>query len=221
MFDYPTLSPQGITEQSFETIRRELSAANIILPSDTAPIVERMIHSTADFDFATITRFSTGAVQAGIHALGNGCAIITDVNMIRMGINASRVQQQGGTLHCFVADDDVRQRAAETGHTRSALGIRMAWEQGLLQDSIVVVGNAPTALFEIIRLMLEKEVRPALVIGVPVGFINVVESKEAFMKTTVVPWIVTQGRKGGSAVAVAIVNALLRLATGTRATETD
>jgi len=214
-------SPQAITENSFTLIQKELTNAGITLPSETAPIVERMIHSTADFDFATITHFSASAVQAGIHALRSGCAIITDVNMIRMGISAQRVEAQGGSLHCFVADDEVRERALESGNTRSALGVRKAWEEGLLEGSLVVVGNAPTALYEIMRLMDEEGVKPALILGVPVGFVNVVESKAVLMERDDVPWIVTEGRKGGSPVAVAVVNALLRLAAEVEATEID
>ena len=214
-------TPQAITENSFALIQQELKDAGIALPTETAPIVERMIHSTADFDFATITHFSDGATQAGIQALQSGCAIITDVNMIRMGISAQRVQQQHCSLHCFVAEDEVRQQAIATGNTRSALGIRMAWERGLLENSIVVIGNAPTALYEIMRLMDEENVKPALIVGVPVGFVNVVESKVALMERKDIAWIATQGRKGGSAVAVAIVNALLRLAAQVEATEID
>ncbi|MFL5802315.1 MAG: precorrin-8X methylmutase, partial [Roseiflexaceae bacterium] len=178
------------------------------------------IHSTADFEFAAITRASPGAVDAGLRALRHGRPIVTDVQMVRVGISPARLAALGGTLHCLVADAATRTQAESQGLTRSATGIRRAAEQGLLEDGIVAIGNAPTALYEIIRLV-GAGLRPALVIGVPVGFVNTTESKAALMQLSAVPWVVTVGRKGGSPVAVAIVNALLRLASGAGAAEVD
>ncbi|MEM7343768.1 MAG: precorrin-8X methylmutase [Chloroflexota bacterium] len=212
--------PAAIAADSFSMIRQELAEAGHNFEPPLAPVIERIIHSTADFDFAEITQLSQGAIEAGVQALQAGCAVVTDVNMIRVGISAPRLATQGGSLHCFVADATTRQRAEAEQTTRSAMGIRLAAEQGLLDQGIVVVGNAPTALYEAIRLV-EEGLRPALIIGVPVGFVSTVESKEALTTVSQVPWIVTTGRKGGSPVAVAIVNALLRLAVDAPAIEVD
>lgn len=216
---YPR-DPAAIAADSFTVIRQELQAAGHHFEPPYADIIERIIHSTADFEFAAITRISPGAIEAGVAALQRGCHIVCDVNMVRVGISRSRVAKLGGSLHCFVAEDDVRRRAAATGQTRSATGIRIAAEQGLLHDGLVVVGNAPTALYETMQL-IEEGIQPALVIGVPVGFVSTVESKAVLTKMTNVPWITTVGRKGGSSVAVATVNALLRLAADAPATEVD
>ncbi|GIV76461.1 precorrin-8X methylmutase [Litorilinea aerophila] len=217
----PLNDPTAITVRSFAIIRQELERLGLAWAGPEAAVVERIIHSTADFDFATITHFAPGAVQAGAAALGRGCPVVTDVNMVRAGISESRLQALGGSLHCFVADPACATRARASGITRSAAGIRLAWEQGLVDKGLVVIGNAPTALYEIIRLVEQEQACPALVIGVPVGFVSTAESKEALTRLRQVPWIVTQGRKGGSPVAVAIVNALLRLAANVPATETD
>jgi precorrin-8X/cobalt-precorrin-8 methylmutase len=212
--------PADIAQESFAIIRAELSAAGHRFEPAMAALVERIIHSTADFEFATITRVSPGAIEAGLHALQRGCPIVADVQMVRIGISAGRVAALGGELHCLVADAATRAQAESLGQTRSAIGIRRAAEQGLLDGGIVAIGNAPTALYEVIRLV-GAGLRPALVIGVPVGFVNTVESKAALMQLDAVPWIVTAGRKGGSPVAVAIVNALLRLAAGASAADVD
>ena len=144
-------NPTTITEQSFATIRRELAEMGIRLPSPQAEIVERMIHSTADFDFATITHFSETAVSSAVAALQNSCPIVCDVNMIRVGVSESRVQQLGGSLHCFVADGAVRAKAAEIQNTRSAAGIHLAHDRRLIEGGVIVIGNAPTALFALIE----------------------------------------------------------------------
>ena len=213
-------NPQAITGDSFRQIRRELAAAGHHIEPPFSSIIERIIHSTADFDFAGITRFSPGAVEAGVRALRQGCNIICDVNMVRVGISQTRVAGLGGSLYCFVSDDETRQRAKGENTTRSAMGFRRAAEQDLLQNAMVVIGNAPTALYEVINLAAEG-IYPALIIGVPVGFVGAAESKDALTPVTAVPWITTLGRKGGSPAAVAIVNALLRLATDAPATEVD
>jgi precorrin-8X/cobalt-precorrin-8 methylmutase len=212
--------PSAIAAESFAVIRAELHAAGYRFDPTMAALVERIIHSTADFEFAAITRASPGALDAGLRALRQGRSIVTDVQMVRVGISATRLAALGGALHCLVADAATRAQAESQGLTRSATGIRCAAEQGLLDDGIVAIGNAPTALYEVIRLV-DTGLRPALVIGVPVGFVNTVESKAALMQLSAVPWIVTVGRKGGSPVAVAIVNALLRLAGGAGAAEVD
>ncbi len=213
-------NPATIAADSFAIIRDELKARGYQFEPPLTAVIERILHSTADFDFAALTHTSPGAIEAGVQALRASCAVVTDVQMVRVGISTARLAALGGTAYCFVADEITRQRAAASRLTRSAVGIAVAAEQGLLDGNIVAIGNAPTALYEVIRLIGEG-IRPAAVIGVPVGFVSTVESKEALMQVTTAPWIVTLGRKGGSTVAVAIVNALLRLAVDAPATEVD
>ena len=205
--------PTKITEDSFAMIRRELREDHgMVFESPVTEVIERMVHSTADFDFGRITVIDEAAVNAGVEALRGGCAVVCDVNMIRVGVSVKNVEMLGGSLYCFVNDDAVRAKAAEIGNTRSAAGIHLAHERGLLDGSLVVIGNAPTALYAIIEL-IEAGLKPALVVGVPVGFISAVESKDDLLaRVDEVPVIVTKGRKGGSPVAVSIVNALLRFA---------
>ncbi|MFN3372405.1 MAG: precorrin-8X methylmutase [Chloroflexus sp.] len=202
-----------IASRSFAIIRAELAERGITLPQPLAPVIERIIHTTADFEFATITRASPGAIEAGVAALQRGCAVITDVQMARVGIDQRRLYRCGGAAYCFNDLPDVTHLAVATGLTRSAAALRWAHAHGYLTGAIVAVGNAPTALFELLDL-LDNGAQPALIIGVPVGFVNTAESKAALMARSEVPWIVTDGRKGGSPVAAAIVNALLRLAAG-------
>lgn len=213
-------NPATIATDSFALIRAELRTQGYQFAPPLDAVIERIIHSTADFEFVNITRVSSGAIEGGIEALRSGCAVITDVHMVRVGISERRLAGLGGSAHCFVADEVTRQRAEADRTTRSAAGIRLAAEKGLLTGGIAAIGNAPTALYEVIRL-IEEGVRPALVIGTPVGFVSTAESKAALMEISTVPWVVTTGRKGGSTVAVAIVNALLRLAAHVPATEVD
>jgi len=214
------LEPAAIAAESFATIRAELRELGAHIEPELAPIVERIIHSTADFEFASITRASPGAPAAGAAALRRGCVVLADVQMVRVGISERRVAALGGSLHCLVSAGETRARAAAAGISRSALAMRLAHERGLLDGAVVAIGNAPTALFEALRLA-DQGARPALLIGVPVGFVNTVESKAALMARADLPWIATAGRKGGSPVAVAVVNALLRLAAGVGAEEID
>jgi precorrin-8X/cobalt-precorrin-8 methylmutase len=207
-----TRTPESIAADSFTIIRRHLDAQGYTFDPPTLALVERIIHSTADFEFAELVRSSPGAIEIGVQSLRTGCAVLTDVHMVRVGISAQRLGALGGALHCLIDDDEVRARAAAEGSTRSTQSMRLAAERGLLTGSIIAIGNAPTALYEVIRLVREGA-RPALVVGVPVGFVGTAESKAALMELTSIPWIVTQGFKGGSTIAVAAVNALLRLAT--------
>lgn len=211
--------PSAITANSFYLIREELGARANRFQPDELSVVERVIHSTADFDFAETLAWSDGAIGAGVTALRRGAPVICDVSMVRSGISAPRLAAFGGTAHCFIADDDVRTLARSEGVTRALAAIRKA--QSLLDGAILAIGNAPTALLEAIRLVREEGRRPALIVGVPVGFVTTVESKGALVTLSEVPWITCHGRKGGSPVAVAIVNALLRLAAGVPAAETD
>lgn len=212
--------PATIAADSFAIIRQRLTETGYSFEPPMAAVVERVIHSTADFEFAELTRVSPGAIEAGVSALLNGRPIITDVNMVKVGISAPRLARLGNVTYCFVASEEVRKQAEKAGITRSAMGMRVAAERGLLTGSIVAIGNAPTALNEVVHQLHIGE-RPALVIGVPVGFVGTVESKVALMQQTTVPWIVTTGFKGGSTIAVAILNALLRLTTESPSAEID
>ncbi len=197
-----------IEDASFAIVDAE--AGDHGFPSPEWQVVRRAIHATADFDFVSIMRFRSGAVASGVAALRRGCPILVDVKMIEVGLNADRLAAYGCRTHCFISDEDVIREAKETQETRAAIAMRKAMRQGLLQGAIVAIGNAPTALLEIARLVREEHVRPGLVVGVPVGFVSAAESKEAIAAVDV-PSIVSHGRKGGSTIAVAIVHALLAL----------
>lgn len=205
--------PQDIESRSFEIIAGELKERGIVLDPQTAPVVMRAIHTTADFDYADNLHFSPGAVQAGIAALKAGASVVTDTTMAQSGINKRALARLGGQALNFIRDPEVIEGARQRGLTRSALAMEKA--AGLAQPLVYAVGNAPTALARLHELIeAGMAVPPALIIGVPVGFVNVTESKELIMELTEVPWIVARGRKGGSNVAAAIVNALLYVATG-------
>ena len=170
-------------------------------------MIKRAIHTTADFDYADNLVFSPHAVQKGIEALKAGCDIVTDTQMARAGINKTVLESLGGAVHCFMSDADVAQEAKQRGVTRAFVSMEKAAK--LQKPCIFAIGNAPTALFCLENLMQEGALLPALIIGVPVGFVNVVESKEQLIASSPAPYIVARGRKGGSNVAAAICNALL------------
>ncbi|MCZ7570899.1 MAG: precorrin-8X methylmutase [Ardenticatenaceae bacterium] len=217
--DTMIVHPSAITANSFHLVRRELGTRADRFTPDELSVVARVIHSTADFDFAETLAWSDGAIDAGVAALRRGAAVICDVSMVHTGISARRLAALGGTLYCFIADADVHAVARREGTTRALVAIRKAGP--LLDGALLAIGNAPTALLEAIRMVREEERRPALIIGVPVGFVATAESKAELATHREVPWITCHGRKGGSPVAVAIVNALLRLAAGVPATEAD
>ncbi len=198
------LRPEDIEKKSFEIITKELG--EITLEDRLAPIIKRVIHTTADFDYLNNLCFSENVVEQAIKAIKNGAAIVTDTNMALSGINKQALSKGGGTAHCFMAEEDVAREAKEKNVTRASISMEKALQ--LKKQIIFAIGNAPTALIKLEELIREKKVQPALIIGVTVGFVNVIESKELIMKTDV-PYIVAKGRKGGSNVAAAIVNALL------------
>jgi precorrin-8X/cobalt-precorrin-8 methylmutase len=200
------MKPEDIESESFRIILSELGPHNFSVME--LPIVQRVIHATADFDYARIMRFSPNAITAGVNALRSGCDVYSDVQMIAAGVNQSRLERLGGQVTCRVNAPEVVEESRATGKTRSEIAMRQFGES--LNGSIVAIGNAPTALFEIIRLYKEEGISPALVIGVPVGFVNAAESKLALTETAL-EYITSAGRKGGSTVAVSILNALLRL----------
>lgn len=196
-------NPMEIEKKSFEIITSELT---VKLPVENELVVKRVIHATADFDFAENLCFSEHAVTKALEALRNGCDIVTDTQMAKSGINKKILAELGGTVHCFMSDADVGEEAMRRGTTRAAVSMEKAAK--LEKSCIFAIGNAPTALLELYDLITSGKLSPALVIGVPVGFVNIIESKETIMKANV-PYIVARGRKGGSSVAAAICNALL------------
>ena len=198
---------QVIENESFRIIREEMGPHRFNKMEE--PVVVRVIHATADFDFSQIMRFSPDAVQAGIEALRKGCHIITDVRMVEVGISCRLLDRLGGSVLCLIADEAVRARAEREQSTRSTAAMRELAPQ--MDGAVIAIGNAPTALLEVIRLIREEAVRPALIIGVPVGFVSAVESKDELV-TMDTAHITALGRKGGSTVAVAVLNALLHQA---------
>ena len=200
------VAPGDIEARSMELITAELGERAAAFAEEQLPILKRVIHTSADFDYADNLVFSPDAVSAGLEAIRRGCAIVTDTQMARSGINKKVLEKFGGEAVCFMSDPDVAREAKERGETRATVSMERA--AALEKPVILAIGNAPTALVRACELMAEGRFSPALVIGVPVGFVNVVESKELLL-TMSVPHIAARGRKGGSNVAAAICNALL------------
>ena len=203
--------PGDIEKRSMQIIEGECAERGIVLDPVTAPVLKRVIHTTADFDYAENLVFSNGGFDAGLAALKGGAHIFTDTKMAFSGINKTALGKLGCEAHCFISDDDVAEAAKHEGSTRAVAAVNKAAGYG--DGSVFVIGNAPTALIRIYELIEEGKLAPALVVGVPVGFVNVVESKELILQASV-PAIVARGRKGGSNVAASIVNALSYIATG-------
>lgn len=198
--------PGNIEKRSFEIIREELRERGICLPADQDPVTRRVIHTTADFDYAETMTYSPDALDTAYRVLRSGGDIVTDTNMTRSGINKKFLRTLGGEVHCFMAEPDVAAEAKERGVTRATVSMERASK--LTKSLIVAVGNAPTALVSLHEIMENTGWRPELIIGVPVGFVNVVPAKELILRSGV-PCIINRGRKGGSNVAAAICNALL------------
>lgn len=201
--------PNEIEKRSFEIIESELGDRKI--PNEIKPIVMRVIHTTADFDYYDNLCFSDDAVKAAFNAIKNGAVFVTDTNMAKSGINRAALEKLGCEALCFMSDTDIAEASRKNGTTRAAASVDKA--ATLNKPVIYAVGNAPTALIRLHELIEGGIFRPKLVIGVPVGFVNVVQSKEMIM-TSGVPYIVARGRKGGSNVAAAICNALLYMSGG-------
>ena len=199
------VKPMDIEKRSFEIITELLGDTPI--PKENELVVKRVIHTSADFDYAKNLVFSQDAVAKGIEALKKGCDIVTDTQMAKAGINKTILGKLGGQVHCFMSDPDVAAEAKERGITRAIVSMERA--AALPKPCIFAIGNAPTALISIKEQMEKNQLHPALIIGVPVGFVNVVESKELIIQSSLAPYIVARGRKGGSNVAAAICNALL------------
>ena len=198
------VKPNEIEKRSMEIITQELNGRT--WPEPQFSIVKRCIHTSADFDYADNLCFSENAAMLGVEALRRGAVIVTDTKMAWSGINKKKLAEYGGEAYCFMSDEDVAKEAQERGCTRAAICMERGAALG--KEVIFAVGNAPTALIRLYELIQEGKVNPALIIGAPVGFVNVVEAKELIM-TVGVPYIVPRGRKGGSNIAATICNAML------------
>ncbi len=198
--------PKDIEGRSFEIITKELLEKGIEIPEDKAFLIKRAIHTTADFDYTSTLHFSEDAIEIVEKLIKGGADIVTDTNMALSGINKKELQRHGGEVHCFMADEDVAKEAKERGITRAAVSMERASK--IEKPVIFAVGNAPTALISLREMLDAGTFKPAFVIGVPVGFVNVEAAKELIIGTDI-HCIVNRGRKGGSNVAAAICNALL------------
>ena len=198
------IKPMEIETRSFEIITEELGDTPLV--PGTEMIVKRCIHTSADFDYAKNLCFSENAVEKAMEAIKNGACIVTDTQMAKSGINKKALARYGGEVFCFMSDEDVAKLAKENGTTRATASMDKA--ASLDKKLIFAIGNAPTALVRLYELISEGKLSPELIIGVPVGFVNVVASKELIMQTET-PYIVAKGRKGGSNIAACICNALL------------
>ncbi|GAB6906969.1 Cobalt-precorrin-8X methylmutase [Desulfosarcina cetonica] len=202
------MKPQEIETESFRIIDSE--AGDHGFGPDEWRVVRRVIHTSADFEWQRMIRLHPQAIGAGVAAIRNGCTIVTDTNMARVGIRQRDLDRFGGTVACFMTDQKVAETALRDGITRAKAAVDVAADR--IDGGIYVVGNAPTALLRLIDLMGQGRVRPALVVGLPVGFVNAAESKALLMERSTVPYITNVGRKGGSNVAAAAVNALILMA---------
>lgn len=205
-----TQAGQKIEHNSFAIVDQEVGSHNYT--DSQWQIVRRMIHATADFEFNGLAKFHPQAVEAGLAAILHGAPIVADVEMICVGLSKPRLSHFGVHTHHFISDEDVISQAKAENTTRAVQAMRKANQQGLLENSIVAVGNAPTALLEVIRLIKEQNVKPALIVGMPVGFVSAAESKAELELLQDIPWMITHGRKGGSTLVVSAIHALLALA---------
>lgn len=200
------VKPMEIEKRSFEIIEKELTEGGIILKQEEAPFIMRAIHTSADFDYAKTLVFTDGAVTTLCQLIKSGVHIVTDTNMAFTGINKKELGKYGCTTHCYMADEDVARLAKDREVTRASISMEKAMQENM--PTVFVVGNAPTALIRLRKAYDEEGYRPAFIIGVPVGFVNVEAAKELILETDI-PSIINLGRKGGSNVAAALVNAAL------------
>ena len=203
---FEKLAPAEIEKRSFEIITSELEEKGIVLDPANELVIKRCIHTSADFEYAETLSFSEGAVEKMKELIRGGACIVTDTNMALAGINKKKLASFGGEAFCYMADEDVAAEAKDRGITRAAVSMEKASK--LDKDVIFAIGNAPTALIRLHEMMEEEIYTPKFVIGVPVGFVNVVASKELFLDSDV-PYIINRGRKGGSNISAAICNAVL------------
>ena len=199
--------PMAIENRSMEIIAPHL--AGLDLDERAVKVYSRMIHAAGDVDYAPIIRVSPDAIEAGMTALKSGCDIFTDVEMVRTGINKKKLKSFGGEVKCLIADEAVAARAKEQGITRSMAAMRTFGKE--LDGAVVAIGNAPTALFEVLRMAEEENICPAAIVGIPVGFVGAADSKKLLAENSKIPYITVEGTKGGSPIAAAAVNAMMYL----------
>ena len=204
--------PMAIENRSMELIAPHLEGLG--LDERATKVYSRLIHASGDVGYAPITRMHPEAIDCAIAALKSGAHIYTDVEMVRTGINKKKLASFGCEVHCLIADPDIAARAKVEGITRSMIAMRQFGKD--LNGSIVAIGNAPTALFEVLRLVREEGIRPACIVGIPVGFVGAAESKAELAENGLVPYITVEGTKGGSPIAAAAINALMYLIDNTR-----
>lgn len=204
--------PMEIENRSMEIIAPHLEGLN--LDEAQTKVYSRIIHAAGDVEYAPIIRIHPDAISAAQKAIKSGCNIYTDVEMVRTGINKRKLASFGGEVFCLVADPEVASVAKEQGITRSMAAMRAFGKK--LDGAIVAIGNAPTALFEVLRMIEEDGIRPAAVVGIPVGFVGAADSKEELAKNTKVPFITVAGTKGGSPIAAASINAIMYLIDNSR-----
>lgn len=197
--------PMAIENKSMEIIRPYLDKLN--LPQEQIAVYSRMIHASGDPDYANWVKIHPEAIEKAAQALENGADIFCDVEMVRTGINKKRLADFGGKVHCLIADEEVAVKAKEQGITRSMMAMRTFGEK--LNGAVVAIGNAPTALFEVLDMMGKQNIRPACIVGVPVGFVGAAESKQALVDLSPVSYITVLGNKGGSPIAASAINAIL------------
>ena len=196
--------PMGIENRSMEIIRPHLTALSLSEPERL--VYSRMIHASGDPDYANHVALHPQAIGDALAAIERGASIFCDVEMVRTGINRRQLAKFGGSVECLIGDETVAQEAKQLGITRSMVAMRTFGKR--LDGNIVAIGNAPTALFEVLRLMKEEGVRPACIIGIPVGFVGAADSKEALIEQSPVPYITVRGTKGGSPIAASVINAI-------------
>ena len=204
--------PMEIEHRSMEIIAPHLAGLN--LSEAETKVYSRLIHAAGDVDYAPLIHIHPEAIEKAQKALLAGCDIYTDVEMVRTGINKRKLATFGGEVHCLIADPEIAELAKVEGITRSMAAMRRFGRK--LEGSIVAIGNAPTALFEVLRLTKEEGVRPACIVGIPVGFVGAADSKEALRQQELVPYITVEGTKGGSPIAAAALNAIMYLIDDTR-----
>ncbi len=209
-----TKAGQKIEHDSFSIVDQEVGSHSY--QNEQWQIVRRMIHATADFEFNGLVKFHPDAVSAGINAINNGANIVADVEMICVGLSKPRLNYFNVHTHHFISDEDVITQAKALNTTRAVQAMKKAQNLKLLDNSIIAIGNAPTALIEITDRIKNNEIKPALIVGMPVGFVSAAESKEITKTLTNIPWIITQGRKGGSTLVVAAIHAMLAVAESTQ-----
>lgn len=201
------INPMGIENKSMDIIA-DLIGSHSWDPMVKA-VVHRIVHTSGDPDYANIVKIHPEAIQSGIEALKRGALIITDVNMLKTGINKPAMNKTGSEAVCIVSDKEVAEEAKKTGETRSMTAMKMLKDK--MNGSIIAIGNAPTALFTVLELCKEENIIPALIIGTPVGFVGAAESKDLLIEEAPVPYITVTGTKGGSPIAASVINALLYL----------